>query len=63
MDMTEEEVKRKAVNMTWKEASEQDRKIFKPIWEALKRELELMNKEWDRKRSNCSSSSGGEKTK
>ena len=60
--MTEEEMKRKLA-MTWKQASEEDKIMFKPIFEARKRELKLMNQEWERKRSNSSSSSGGEKIK
>jgi hypothetical protein len=55
--------KERISKMTWKEASEEDKKFFKPIVEARKRELELMNQEWDKKRSNSSSSSGGEKIK
>ena len=34
MNMTEEELKKKAATMTWKEASEEDRRIFKPIHDA-----------------------------
>ena len=61
--MTEEELLEKALKMTWKEASEQDRIIFKPIYEARQKELELMNKECDRRGTSSSSNSGGAQIK
>ena len=64
--MTEEELKRKAATMTRKEASEEDRRIFKPIHEARQKEFERIlaeSENFERQKRNSSVSSGGDKIK